>query len=307
MSKIKWVMLVFIGILIFSYLMGIAGVGNLNADDLKDATYIDIDGESLRYLEKGHGRDMLLIHGTPGSIEDMQPLIDSLAKDNHVIAYDRPGHGYSSANDIPRNLEHNTRMAEKLIEFFQMDSVIVFGHSYGGIVAMNIAINGNDRVEKVYVLGSPLFTFNCPLIYKLFRIPILKTSLSWMVSGLYSKSKIKNELPSRFAKHSKIPNEKFIKTRQDLWSQPKVILSKSIETALIEKDVLQIIDKYNSLQENVTVIIGEEDVPYYISDLKENLPIKNLEAKFYPATGHFIQMESIDQLLLDVRSNDKRY
>lgn len=283
--------------------MGLLGNGNLGAKDLSTARFVKIDGESLRILEKGQGRDILLIHGTPGSIEDMQPLLDSLAKDHHVVAYDRPGHGYSSAKDIPRNLEHNTTVAEKLIDYFEMDSALVIGHSYGGIVTMNLAINGNSRVDNFYILGSPLFTFNCPFIFKLFRIPILKTSLSWLVSGLYSKSKIKNELPSRFAQQSQIPTQEFVKFRQDLWSQPKVILSKSIETALIEKDVSKIIDQYNDLNERVTVILGEEDVPYYISDLKENLPIKNLRATFYPATGHFIQMESIDQLLADIRDN----
>jgi len=302
MKFLNWISIILIVLIVGSYTMGSIGIGNLDHEDKKDATFINIKNQSIRVHEKGQGPDILLIHGTPGSIEDMQTLFDSLAIDHRVIAYDRPGHGYSSAIDIPRNLNHNTLIAEEIVNYFQMDSATVIGHSYGGIIAMNMAVNKNDRVEQFYILGSPLFTFNCETIYKLFNIPILSTSLSWLVSGPYSSSKIKEELPTRFAEDSKIPTQEFINFRKELWSQPKVILSKSLETVQIEADVSDIIPKYNSLEEKVTIILGEEDVDYYITDLKAHLPLQNVEALFYEETGHFVQMESLNRLLSDIRN-----
>lgn len=303
MSILKWLLILLVVLLIGSSVMGILGIGNLNYDDNINATYIDINNQKIRVLEKGEGNDILLIHGTPGSVEDMQPLFDSLAQNNHVIAYDRPGHGYSSANDIPRNLNHNTKIAEDIVEYYKMDSATVIGHSYGGIIAMNMAVNQNDRVDQFYVLGSPLFTFNVDPIYTLFKIPLLSTSLSWLTSGPYSASKIESELPTRFADSSLIPTTEFVNVRKELWTQPKVILSTSLETAQIKDNMSTIIPKYNSLQEKVNIIMGEDDVAYYITDLKKHLPLPNVEASFYPNTGHFIQMESLDRLLAEIREN----
>jgi len=301
-SGLKWLLILLVFLFVGFFCLGMLGIGDLNEEDNQNATFIDIGHQKIRVLEKGQGNDILLIHGTPGSVEDMQPLLDSLAQTNHVVAYDRPGHGYSSANDIPRNLTHNTRIAEDIVEYYKMDSALVIGHSYGGIIAMNMAVNQHDRIDQFYILGSPLFTFNCPLIYKLFTIPIVGTSLSWLVSGAYSSAKIEAELPTRFADDSDIPTEEFVDFRSNLWSQPKVILSKSLETAQIEEDMKNIIPKYNSLQEKVKIILGEDDVDYYISDLKSHLPLPNVEASFYSNTGHFIQLESIDRLLLEIRN-----
>jgi len=302
-SIIKWIFILLVLLLLGSFIMGMIGVGNLDHLDNTKATFITIKNQKIRVLEKGEGNDILLIHGTPGSIEDMQPLFDSLAQNNHVIAYDRPGHAYSSANDIPRNLNHNTLIAEEIVEHYKMDSATVIGHSYGGIIAMNMAVNQNDRVDQFYILGSPLFTFNVDPIYTLFKIPLLRTSLSWLASGPYSSSKIESELPSRFAANSPIPTDEFVDLRRELWAQPKVILSTAMESAQIESNMSSIIPKYKSLKENVNIIMGEDDVDYYITDLKKHLPLPNVEASFYPNTGHFIQMESLDRLLAEIREN----
>ena len=144
-------------LLVISFIMGWFGVGNIRMSDTVSGRLVSIFDEDIRVVEKGSGPDVLLIHGTPGSIEDMHPLIDSLAKDHHVIAYDRPGHGYSSANKAPRNLAHNTQMAHAIIDHFDLEKVLLIGHSYGGIIAMNMAVQGNDKVDQMIIMGAPLF------------------------------------------------------------------------------------------------------------------------------------------------------
>jgi pimeloyl-ACP methyl ester carboxylesterase len=41
----------------------------------------------------------VLLHGDGGSLLDftMSPVFDRLAEQYHVVAFDRPGHGYSDA------------------------------------------------------------------------------------------------------------------------------------------------------------------------------------------------------------------
>lgn len=296
-NTLKYLSLGILLLLLVSYILGRFGAGDKTD---KDAQYIEIKGELLRYIEKGSGPDVLLIHGTPGSIEDMQPLMDLLAKDHRVVAYDRPGHGYSTANDIPRNVEHNTQTAFDMLEAFKMDSATVVGHSYGGIVAMDMAIKGSDRVEDIVIIGSPLFTFEMENIYKLFKIPVLKTCLSWMVSGAYAGGKIENDLPQRFGTSHTLDMDEIVAFRKDLWTQPKVILSKSIETANMQDEFDRMVPQYKNLKEDVLILMGDQDVAYYTRDIKTNMPIPRVEVKYYKDNGHFLQLEAPQQVTNDI-------
>ena len=59
--------------------------------------YVEVKGNRIRYSQTGAGQDILLIHGCPGSLEDWEPVAESLSRKYRVTAYDRPGHGYSDA------------------------------------------------------------------------------------------------------------------------------------------------------------------------------------------------------------------
>src|SRR5690554_5665765 len=82
-----------IGILfLVSILLGQTNLGNLSQNENNKDTFITIGDEKIRYLQKGEGKDILFIHGTPGSIEDWKELIDSLSQNFRVTAFDRLGH-----------------------------------------------------------------------------------------------------------------------------------------------------------------------------------------------------------------------
>src|ERR1041384_4515862 len=59
-----------------------------------------VDGTSLNYVSAGSGRPVVLIHGNPGSHHDYTlAVVERLSHSYHVVAFDRPGHGYSGRHD----------------------------------------------------------------------------------------------------------------------------------------------------------------------------------------------------------------
>ncbi len=60
--------------------------------------FLEVDGVRLHYAERGQGQPVVLLHGNGSMIEDLaiSGLIDLLAERYRVIAFDRPGYGYSS-------------------------------------------------------------------------------------------------------------------------------------------------------------------------------------------------------------------
>ena len=59
--------------------------------------FVTVDGVRLHYIEKGEGPPVVLLHGNVVTAEDFETsgVLDLLAKRHRVIAFDRPGFGYS--------------------------------------------------------------------------------------------------------------------------------------------------------------------------------------------------------------------
>ncbi|HET6757425.1 MAG TPA: alpha/beta hydrolase, partial [Burkholderiales bacterium] len=58
---------------------------------------LEIDGVRLHYVERGQGQPLVLLHGNGSMIQDFElsGLLDLASKQYRVIAFDRPGYGYS--------------------------------------------------------------------------------------------------------------------------------------------------------------------------------------------------------------------
>src|SRR6476646_1923126 len=65
-------------------------------------SFINVDDAQVHYLERGRGAPLVLLHGNTLRLEDFvaSGLIERLARNYRVLAFDRPGFGYS---ERPRN------------------------------------------------------------------------------------------------------------------------------------------------------------------------------------------------------------
>src|SRR5687767_336442 len=68
------------------------------ADNPPTGNFLDIDGVRLHYVERGSGDPIVLLHGNGSMIQDfaLSGVIDSLAQQYRVIAFDRPGFGHTT-------------------------------------------------------------------------------------------------------------------------------------------------------------------------------------------------------------------
>jgi len=89
--------------LCLSILCAVSVFAETPPDDSK-VQFVDVLNQQIRIYQAGGGQIVLLIHGLPGCIEDWETIIPELSKRFQVIAYDRPGHGFSSAYDLKNNL-----------------------------------------------------------------------------------------------------------------------------------------------------------------------------------------------------------
>ncbi len=106
----------------------------------------------LSVVDRGRGPSVLAIHGQPGQAADWDPVLTGLVHDHRVLAPDRPGYGRSggSAVDMSANAEI---LADLLLEEGAAPATVV-GHSYGGGIAILLAVRRPEVVSGLVLVGS---------------------------------------------------------------------------------------------------------------------------------------------------------
>jgi pimeloyl-ACP methyl ester carboxylesterase len=98
------------------------------------------------------GREVVMLHGQPGSGSDWQQLSDQLPPGLHVVALDRPGYGTSPLAAGGFALNARAVLAE--LDGRGIERAVLVGHSYGGGVALSVAATAPERVEALVLLAS---------------------------------------------------------------------------------------------------------------------------------------------------------
>lgn len=118
----------------------------------------------LHYERIGEGRRLLFLNGSGSSIDSSRLLIERLASDAEVLVHDQRGlgrtglpHGVttSHAPTAPTMADYG-RDAVALLDHVGWERCAVFGISFGGMVAQELAVTWPERLERlVLVCTSP--------------------------------------------------------------------------------------------------------------------------------------------------------
>ena len=114
------------------------------------------DGLEIRYVRRGEGPVVLLLHGFASSIYTWTDILPELARRHDVVALDFPGFGGS---EIPAGLTGSrlARVVPALMDQLAIPRATLVGNSLGGGVAAVVAARHPDRVERLVLLDAAGF------------------------------------------------------------------------------------------------------------------------------------------------------
>ena len=101
------------------------------------------------------GDPTVLVHGSWVDHRSWARVVPSLAQGLHVITYDRRGHGGSSGARRERPVRDDASDLARLLESIDLFPAHVVGHSYGGAVALRLAVDRPELVRSVAVHEPP--------------------------------------------------------------------------------------------------------------------------------------------------------
>ncbi|MGD8917547.1 MAG: alpha/beta hydrolase, partial [Nitrosopumilaceae archaeon] len=183
-----------------------------------DECWINLDGFNIRYLEfgKGNEKHLLFIHGLGSAADRWMKIPEGLSSEFHSIAIDLPGFGES---EKPKKMDYTIDQFRKITVSFlneisiQKEKISLIGHSLGGYIASEVAIQNQNYIQKlVLIYSSGMLETPTPALEEYFEAAMNPTQDN--VRKAFEKmvadpKRIPKQLVDGFIRRMNLPNAKY--------------------------------------------------------------------------------------------------
>jgi len=126
-----------------------------------ESRFIELDGNSVHYVDEGSGPILLMLHGNPTWSFEYRDVIDSLRDRFRCIALDYPGFGLSHA--APGYSYQPSAHAGVVVEFLDrmdLSDVTLVAHDWGGPIGLFAAEQRPDRFKRLVLTNTWAWPLN---------------------------------------------------------------------------------------------------------------------------------------------------
>lgn len=292
-----------------SYLFVRSKTAQAERDNPPRGKFIEVDGVRLHYLERGRGPALVLLHGNGVYANDFEysGLLDKLSERYRVIAFDRPGFGYS---ERPRTTlwtpDAQARLLHHALQELRVDSAIVLGHSWGTMVALAMGLQVPDAVRGLVLLSGyyyPTLRLDVPVAAQP-AIPLIGDLMRHTITPLLARLLWPLTTKQMFAP---LPvAERFRQLSPWMALRPKQIRASAAEAALMLPAARSLSKRLERLQVPVQIVAGTQDKVVKPSSASERLH-EELEAQdgasalhLMPGVGHMVHYAHPEQVVAAV-------
>ncbi|MEX6506242.1 alpha/beta fold hydrolase [Jiella sp. M17.18] len=256
--------------------------------------FLDVDGVSLHFVERGSGPPVVLLHGNGSMIADFvsSGLVDKLAASRRVIVFDRPGYGHSSR---PRGRAF-TPVAQadlfaEAVRRLGAEPAHVLGHSWGALVAAEWGLRHPETVSGLTLVAGFFFPVPradvlfasapaAPVLGSLARRTVLPPlgRLTW--GALLGRIFGPNPVPEHWREG--FPREMAL--------TPRALRASAEETAAMIPAARRAQDRYGTLRPPLTIVAGKADRMVATSQQSERLheAVAGSRLVLLPGVGHMV-------------------
>jgi 4,5:9,10-diseco-3-hydroxy-5,9,17-trioxoandrosta-1(10),2-diene-4-oate hydrolase len=264
-----------------------------------------VAGHNIRFIEKGKGPPLVLLHGMGGSLEWWEYNLDFFSQKYRTIAFDFPGFGFSSKSGIDFRKNSASDFMVSFLDAFQLSKASLIGNSMGGLFAFLTAADQADRIDKLVLVANVGFGPKLSIPLRLGTVfPFGELALS-----IPNQLTAKLFLDRLFYDSRKIPSH-LIPTVLKIFNLPKTrkvclqFLRSGVNLKGLKEEIwLKILDRASSLPHKTLIVWGKNDKVASLDQayVGEKL-IKNSQLHVFERCGHLPQLEwfeEFNRLVLD--------
>jgi pimeloyl-ACP methyl ester carboxylesterase len=132
----------------------------------KNATFATVDGIRMRYVDKGTGPTVVLVHGFASSLETWTAVMPALQnKGFRVIAVDLKGFGWTDRPEGDYSPDAQAKLLYGLLDQRGVSKVSLVAHSWGSSVALAAALQHPDRVSRIALYDAWVYEEQLPTFF----------------------------------------------------------------------------------------------------------------------------------------------
>ena len=125
-------------------------------------SFMEVDGRRLHYVDTSPpDREPLgtvvLLHGASSNLVEIMLLLGAALQPRYrVIAFDRPGHGWSERESHPAAAlpARQAKVVAEALRRLKVEKAVVVGHSWSGSIAPNLGLDHTDVAGALLILAG---------------------------------------------------------------------------------------------------------------------------------------------------------
>jgi pimeloyl-ACP methyl ester carboxylesterase len=264
--------------------------------------FLEVDGTRLHYLDEGPAdnatrgvgeeRPVVLLHGNTVTLDDwiVSGVFDLVARSRRVVAFDRPGFGYSERpRDRSWTPAAQARLLRRACRRLGVERPVVVGHSWATLVALAWALQAPHEIAGL-VLASGYYYPSRRLDVVLATpgaVPLLGDVLNHTVSPPLTQMTLPGILRKMFAPRP-VPNRFSAAFPRALISRPGQIRAMSQEGAIMVPSAAALRRHYGGFSCPSMLMTGEADRVVDPEDQSIRLAheLNDAELRIIPGAGH---------------------
>jgi pimeloyl-ACP methyl ester carboxylesterase len=268
--------------------------------------FVKVEGIRVHYLERGSGdRSIVLLHGNGATAEDFEVsgLLDLLAQRHRVIAFDRPGFGYSAR---PRGrawtAAAQAQLLTQALHTIGVRQPVLVGHSWGALVALAMALEPEEADALVLLAGyfTPAIRPDAllasiaaiPLLGPILRHTVLPAVVRRIAPALLRKIFAPHPVPETFSSGFPIAMA---------W-RPRHLRASAADTALMNASAAALLPRCDALTIPVILMAGTEDkmVNTELHSARLQRRIKGSLLRRLQGQGHMVHHTATEEVAAEI-------
>jgi pimeloyl-ACP methyl ester carboxylesterase len=259
--------------------------------------FITIDGVAVHYTDSGTetgGDTIVLIHGNGSLLQDFlcAGLVARLKETHRVIAFDRPGYGYTARpQDREWTAEAQAALLAAAARALDVSRPVVVGHSWGTLVALAWALDFPRDVKALALISGYYYpTLRADaLALNMAKIPGVRQVFTDAWAPMQTRLVGRLALKQLFAP-AELPQHFMDCMPLDLMLRPAQIRATADDGAQMPANVARLSQRYGALRLPISVIWGANDHLVGQNDHSARLvaEVASAEGVSTPDMGHMI-------------------
>jgi pimeloyl-ACP methyl ester carboxylesterase len=223
--------------------------------------FVEVDGTRVHYIDEGEGPAVVLIHGSGGNLNDWTfDMVGRLRDRYRVIAFDRPGLGYTDTLGDDASITDQARLLADAATAIGVEDPLVVGHSFGGAVAVAWGVERPDVLAGLVVLAGATNPWDTGLstYYRLLSHPVAGPVMATLLAAWVPERLVTENVEAVF-KPQAAPEGYGAHFGPGLTLRRFSLLENARQRAALLPQIEALVPRYGEIQVPTEILHGDAD------------------------------------------------